>query len=163
MAEDWNLYKKMVADEMVEGDTPLHMHDNDGLSFRFHKNNVEPKLWVTLTGKSQEAKADAGKAPLSMVPLQLLEDISWVRKYGNLKYGDPENWKLVDPKRYVDAAFRHLVAYIRDPYGLDEESGLPHLWHLECNIAFLAELEHKKFDKKKILENMRNWGEQYDE
>ena len=40
-----------------------------------------------------------------------------------------------------DAAFRHFVAYLDDPDGVDAESGLPHLWHLACNIAFLCEME----------------------
>jgi hypothetical protein len=34
-----------------------------------------------------------------------------------------------------------FLAYLDDPAGVDEESGLPHLWHLACNIAFLCEME----------------------
>lgn len=49
-------------------------------------------------------------------------------------------------QRYRDAAFRHFLAYLDDPQGVDEESGLPHLWHLACNIAFLCELEDIKND-----------------
>ena len=64
-----------------------------------------------------------------------------VREYGAKKYGDSDSWKDVEPQRYRDAAFRHFVSYINDPSGVDEESGLPHLWHLACNIAFLCELE----------------------
>lgn len=90
---------------------------------------------------SQEAKADAGKPRLSLVPSQIIRDIARVREYGNDKYGDPENWKTVEPERYRDAAYRHLLAYIDNPAGADEESGLPHLWHLACNIAFLCEME----------------------
>ena len=36
---------------------------------------------------------------------------------------------------------QHFVSYINDPLGADEESGLPHLWHLACNIAFLCAME----------------------
>ena len=64
-----------------------------------------------------------------------------IREYGAKKYGDSDSWKDVEPQRYRDAAFRHFVSYINDPSGVDEESGLPHLWHLACNIAFLCELE----------------------
>ena len=89
----------------------------------------------------QEAKADSGKPRLTLVPRRILFDIAKVREYGNRKYGSSENWKQVDPERYRDAAFRHLCAYLDDPQGVDKESGLPHLWHLACNVAFLCEME----------------------
>ena len=91
----------------------------------------------------QQAKADSGKPQLTLVPRQILFDIARVREYGTKKYGDPENWRQVDRQRYRDAAFRHFCAYLDDPNGLDEESGLPHLAHLACNIAFLCELERR--------------------
>ena len=89
----------------------------------------------------QMAKADAGKEQLTLVPRQIIRDIARIREYGNNKYGDPDNWKTVEPERYRDAAFRHWLAYLDDPDGVDEESGLKHLWHLACNIAFLCEME----------------------
>lgn len=95
--------------------------------------------------KDQAAKADLGKPELTMVPRKIIEDIARIRRYGNAKYGDPDNWKTVEPERYRDAAFRHWLAYLDDPYGNDEESGLPHLWHVACNIAFLCEMDHGRF------------------
>ena len=92
----------------------------------------------------QTAKADAGKLPLTMVPRGIIRAIAAVRQYGNEKYGDPENWRTVEPQRYRDAAFRHFLAYLDDPAGVDDESGLPHLWHLACNIAFLVEMDGEK-------------------
>ena len=41
----------------------------------------------------------------------------------------------------VDALLRHTLAYLDDPSGVDEESGIPHLKHMACNIAFLCEME----------------------
>ena len=90
--------------------------------------------------KPQEAKADAGKPRLSLVPTQIIYDIARVREYGDKKYGSTDNWKTVEKQRYVDAMFRHLLAFVADPDGRDVESGLPHLWHLECNAAFLSEM-----------------------
>lgn len=90
---------------------------------------------------TQEAKADAGKERLTLVPMQIIFDIAKVREFGNAKYHDPDNWKRVEPERYREAAFRHFLKYIDDPNGVDEESGLPHRFHLECNLAFLAEME----------------------
>lgn len=89
----------------------------------------------------QTAKADVGKPQLTLVPRRILYEIAKVRKYGTDKYGDPENWKKVEVERYRDAAFRHFMAYLDDPHGVDTESGLPHLSHLACNIAFLCEME----------------------
>ena len=99
----------------------------------------------------QTAKADAGKLPLTMVPRGIIRAIAAVRRYGNEKYGDPENWRTVEPQRYRDAAFRHFLAYLDDPAGVDDESGLPHLWHLACNIAFLVEME--KVDAREANEH----------
>ena len=80
---------------------------------------------------------------LTLVPTQILYDIARVRMYGNAKYpdGGVNNWKMVEKDRYKDAAFRHFLAYLDDPGGVDKESGLTHLSHLACNIAFLCELE----------------------
>lgn len=90
---------------------------------------------------NQIAKADEGKPRLTLVPRKIITAIARIRMYGNAKYGSPENWRTVEIERYRDAAFRHWLAYLDDPKGLDEESGLPHLWHLACNIAFLCEME----------------------
>ncbi len=92
----------------------------------------------------QSAKADAGKLQLTLVPRQIIRCIAVIRMYGNRKYHDPENWRQVSKERYRDAAFRHFLAYLDDPRGKDAESGLPHLWHLACNIAFLCEMEEFK-------------------
>ena len=89
------------------------------------------------------AKDDNGKRKLSLVPRKIIWDIAAIREYGNAKYGDPDNWRKVEPERYRDAAFRHFLKYLDDPDGVDDESGLPHLWHLACNIAFLCEMEGK--------------------
>lgn len=95
----------------------------------------------------QLAKRDAGKLQLTMVPRNIIRRIASVRMYGNQKYGDPENWRTVEIQRYRDAAFRHFLAYLDDPTGVDVESGLPHLDHLACNIAFLSELEAVKSEQ----------------
>lgn len=89
----------------------------------------------------QTAKRDAGKPRPTLVPVKAIRAITAVREKGCEKYGDPENWRKVEPQRYRDALYRHLLAYLEEPFGLDEESHLPHLWHLLTNAAFLADLE----------------------
>ena len=90
---------------------------------------------------SQQAKADAGKLQLTLVPLEAIEDIAEIRMYGNQKYHDPDNWKTVEIERYRDALFRHFLAYLKNPHGVDEESGLEHYKHMICNCAFICALE----------------------
>ena len=86
------------------------------------------------------AKADHGKPRPTLVPPSLVMAVAKIREYGCQKYTDPENWKQVEPQRYKDALYRHLLAYLRGERN-DPESGLPHLWHMACNIAFLIEME----------------------
>lgn len=94
---------------------------------------------------NQDIKADNGKLRLTLVPLEIIRNIASIREFGLKKYKEKESWKSVEVERYRDALFRHTLLYFEDPYGVDEESGLPHLWHLACNVAFLCELEKGKF------------------
>ena len=87
------------------------------------------------------AKADTGKPRPTLVPVSLLRAVTAVREYGTAKYHDPDNWRTIEPQRYRDALYRHWLAYLSDPHGVDAESGLPHLWHAACNVAFLIEME----------------------
>lgn len=98
--------------------------------------------------RDQTIKADNGKAKLSLVPTAIIYAIARIREYGNNKYpkGGKDNWKQVEVERYRDALFRHLLLYLEDPTGVDEESKLPHLWHIACNVAFLCELEKENFN-----------------
>jgi len=91
--------------------------------------------------ENQEIKADAGKHKLSLVPSQIIKDIAEIREYGNRKYKDPDSWKRVEKVRYVNAMYRHMIDYIDDNKGVDEESGISRLKHLACNVAFLCEME----------------------
>jgi len=84
------------------------------------------------------AKSDAGKLKLSDVPPELIEAVAKVREYGNRKYVDPDNWKRVDPEKFHDALLRHALHSWADWRAVDEESGLPAIFHIACNAAFLC-------------------------
>jgi len=85
-------------------------------------------------------KHDQDKPRLDLVPPGIIEAIGAIRTYGVQKYKDPENWRKVEPERYIAALMRHLCKFLRDPKSVDPESGYMHLWHMACNIAFLVEL-----------------------
>ena len=126
---------------------------------------------------NQDPKADKGKLRLTLVPLQIIREIAQVRMFGVAKY--PKigvlGWKSIEIQRIRDAAFRHFIAYLEDPAGLDEESGLPHLSHLACNISFLCEMEladpigkivyvdiSDEETKKQVYDMWKKWGEHND-
>ena len=90
--------------------------------------------------RNQNAKADGGKPQISLVPPEIMRAIAKIREYGVNKYHNKNNWILVEKDRYVDALMRHLLSYIEGEE-FDKESGLPHIWHAACNIAFIIEME----------------------
>ena len=90
---------------------------------------------------NQDIKADRGKPQCRLVPSEIVRCIAKVREYGLKKYGSAESWQSVKIERYQDAMYRHLLSYIENSNGVDEESKLPHLWHIACNVAFLCELQ----------------------
>ena len=94
--------------------------------------------------KNQQAKADSGKPILSLVPKQIIYEIEKVRSFGTKKYKDPNNWKNVEFERYHEALLRHTLAVWDDINARDKESGLLHLSHIACNVAFLLEMMKDK-------------------
>lgn len=88
-------------------------------------------------------KHDDGKPVLTLVPREMIWAIALIRMYGLKKYPETgeHGWKNLDMDRIRNAAYRHFMLYLDDPDGVDAESGLPHLWHLACNVAFLCERE----------------------
>lgn len=96
------------------------------------------------------AKYDAGKPRPSLVPVEAIKAIMAVREYGLAKYAEAEDWKRIDPLRWHEAMLRHILEIWENPTHIDEESGLPSLWHVMCNAAFLcADLEEVFKEKMK--------------
>ena len=111
-----------------------------GTTVEFRKDLIGDDKPVDYSKNIQCAKADKGKLPISLVPMTIVKDIAAIRKYGEEKYHAPNNWVLVDKQRYIDAMWRHLIDY-QEGEEYDKESGLPHLWHAACNMAFILEME----------------------
>ena len=95
------------------------------------------------------SKHDLGKAPLSLIPVSALLEEAAVMGYGEKKYGR-DNWRNgMHWSRALDAAQRHILAF-QDGEDFDPETGLHHLAHARCNMAFLIEyaLTHPELDDR---------------
>jgi hypothetical protein len=81
-------------------------------------------------------KADAGKAPLDLVPWDSVLGAAEVFGFGAKKYG-AYNWYGLSKSRLLAAAFRHLIDWWLGE-DLDSETGKPHTWHALCCVMMLA-------------------------
>lgn len=100
--------------------------------------SIEPLLTTFDSPISGAAKHDDGKPPLGMIPRSALIEEAYVMGFGAEKY-DRDNWrKGMAWSRLIDASFRHLAAF-NDGEDFDPETGLHHLAHARCCMAFLIE------------------------
>ncbi|RWM27899.1 MAG: hypothetical protein EOR77_30740 [Mesorhizobium sp.] len=96
-----------------------------------------------------------GKLRLSLLPTSfiralshnlggaLIEETTRVLEFGAEKYS-PNNWRTSGSWiKVFDSALRHAFKFAcGEEY--DQESGLHHLGHLGCNLAFLLEFEEQR-------------------
>ena len=88
----------------------------------------------------QGTKHDQEKPRLELVPVSAIQALGSVLTHGAEKYR-ARNWERgLAWGRVYAAALRHLTAWWGGE-DIDPESGLPHLHHALCNLAFLVEYE----------------------
>ena len=133
---------------VICGERHPEVNRAEGQHFCFSCDNKHNRASVPLAVlediKNQQAKADAGKPILSLVPVEIIYEIEKVRSYGSRKYHNPDNWRNVEIERYHEALLRHTLAVWNDITARDEESGLLHLSHIATNIAFILEMMKDK-------------------
>lgn len=120
----------------------INQDGNIAISHKPFKVYEPPKVNKPI-GTDKVAKADKGKIQPTLVSPDLVKAVAEVRMFGTEKYHDPDNWKEVEPQRYLDALYRHLLAYIGGEE-CDLESGLSHLAHMGCNISFLLDRDYRE-------------------
>lgn len=88
-------------------------------------------------------KFDGGKLRYGLIPPLAQAEMVKVLTFGAEKY-EPDNWKNVPDSlnRYFDAMERHIWAY-KMGEKIDPESGIHHLAHAMCCLAFLYEHDVK--------------------
>ena len=99
------------------------------------KNKKEEKKKTKMGGGM---RYNSGKAELHQVPSSLKYAVAKCLMYGEQKY-EKSNWRQgMSWMTVSDCLDRHMTSWM-DGEEVDEESGLPHLYHAACNIAFLIE------------------------
>lgn len=104
-------------------DTTNAFQVNERGGMKFDKDKLRPTLMFRSLNKAVTSVQD-------------------VLLYGSKKYS-ADNWVLVEPERYDDAALRHIQAYLAGEVN-DSESGKPHLAHALCCLMFRLELDLRK-------------------
>lgn len=97
-------------------------------------------------GVDYSIKADKGKYKPTLCHQIMIEAVARVREFGASRYGGYDTWKRVEEQRYKDALYRHWLAYLENPDGVDSESGLLSLWHVACNLDFLLEMQKERLN-----------------
>lgn len=90
-----------------------------------------------------QVRKNQGKPRLSDALLmpEALAGLVAVMEYGDKKYSDKKNkgWMKYNPDEILDSMLRHASA-IKNGEELDEESGLPHSYHMLFNAAVFIEV-----------------------
>ena len=103
-----------------------------------------PKLYSkSLNLNAEGIKFDTGKLRYGLIPPLAQAEMVKVLTFGAEKY-EPDNWKKVPESktRYFDALERHVWAW-KTGEQTDPESGIHHLAHAMCCLAFLYEHDVK--------------------
>lgn len=101
-----------------------------------------------LTDDGKGKKYDSGKSMVGTLcrvfPRALLA-IGKCIEFGTHKYPKPDNWRLVEngEQRYLDSLMRHLLKHLAGQE-IDNETGLPHLYHACWNMLAITEFYLKR-------------------
>lgn len=93
--------------------------------------------------QTEGVKHDQGKEPFQLLPPELLFSVSEVLRFGAEKYA-PRNWeKGMHWSRVFGSLMRHMWRWWGGE-SRDDETGLSHLAHAGCCLAFLIAYEERK-------------------
>ena len=89
-------------------------------------------------------KLDQGKPRYDLIPPELLEGVAAVLTEGAREKYPARNWEGgMRWGKYFAALMRHMWAWWRGE-NLDPETGMSHLHHAACCLAFLIAYESRK-------------------
>lgn len=100
--------------------------------------NLKP-YFSHMEGENQEAiRFNKDKLRYDLIPPEFITALAEVFTFGAQKY-TPNNWKGFTPEQQEEikgSLLRHIYAYLEGEEN-DPESGLSHLAHAGCNLAFM--------------------------
>jgi len=99
--------------------------------------------------ESGALRKDDGKPAMALLDPVALEGLAAVLTFGSRKYA-AHNWqKGMSWSRCLSSLLRHTFKFMAGE-DIDEESGLPHVDHMQCNTMFLANYyrRHKGLDDR---------------
>lgn len=121
----------------VETFTHINLQNNNFITIYEDKEELAKEKFI---------KFSKHKPKPSLIPASTLRALAEVLTYGANKY-EKDNWKKCDDiSEYTDALIRHLTDYL-DGITHDTESGLPVMWCILANAAFLNELDETQKHK----------------
>ena len=116
-----------------------------------------------IKGAKYGAKYDDGEPRPSLVPVEGIEAIMQVREFDKAKCADAEDWRNVPREEWLDALLRHVLHIWDNPLAIDDESGLPALWHVITNAAFLCAAYKEGLQaaimQKAIDDDLKEWSD----
>lgn len=132
--------------DLIDGTFAFDLHNSIRMTSKAIPQEIRNALWLyAALPEPKEGKVNClntavthfcSNYPSSIAAERAIVD---VLTFGARKY-KPNNWKTCkDTGRYLAAAHRHCIAIIEGE-DIDEESGLPHMAHVGCNLMFLSVL-----------------------
>ena len=114
----------------------------DMCKLQAHCNEGAWEHWQPIV-ETEAAHHDEGKCRVDLVPTSLIRSVADILAFGAQKYSE-YNWQKGMPWRKLYGSIqRHMMSWM-DKEDIDPESGLPHLAHAACDIAFLIEYAQKQ-------------------
>ena len=128
----------------MRGDQDVNfLDDQQARAFAMYGDDPVQPLGPVARALIKKARGDGGvkfdqnKRRVDLVPTEAINALADILTAGAAKYGE-HNWRHgMDWSRVYGAAQRHMLAFWGGD-DIDEESGMPHLWHALTNIAFLV-------------------------
>lgn len=104
-----------------------------------------PKCKTEYVAKKDAVRYNKDKLRVDLIPTEFIEEVAKVFTFGAKKYS-PNNWKGFNESQQneiLGSLLRHILEYQKGNK-FDDESGLHHLAHAACNIAFILYFENKE-------------------